>query len=1035
MATRLMQVPIGALNEGDDPKAVPPGTLLLADNCAMDKARRLVKRAGTTSLPRSRMHGGSLTSASRLITRGSDLALADGEMLYAHSEALGKWQDIDRPSSLLVTRKPLIDSAGTVTAVDICIYGDLLITAFISGYNTNGGTLFVKAENFRTGVVEMPPVLIVDQVAYPRLVLNGSTAYVFATSHGGSVYYAAIDLLTMTPSALYPAASDAAAHAPLDAVIETPSGGVPTLYVAYGLLTGASRVAVRSYTLETLPLANVDNATLSTSSGSVGCICIAASPTEVHVMYGALPDVAKLGTLSPDLSVLIAPNTFSLLVPNWVFVAVADSQSFIMGWTDDDGGADAERFMTKRVETLSHLTFPGSARITFGLHAPSKPWKVGGRWYVGAATFLHSYNLTSTDPIPQPSSVVVEIETSDSITGASNGNHPLVAMLENQTGWWPPVNQYLMKPAVDAEGNVYLPVPFRNLEPTTAFLRLPVAWNLFQMKTGGRDLFRSAQLGRGVLCAAGAPFWYDGQSAMPYGFPHAPAILSVEPAAGGSMAVGTYSYVVTYAWRDALGLLHRSMPSPPKTGTTAGANLSLILTVSAASLSSKQRALVAPYSPSPILIEVWRTTVGATSAHYRLSREPNYQFLLNNPHVKDISLTDTKADANIASGAPALPLSAQAQLYTDVGELANVPPPAFVTVVTHRGRLVGLAPDVRTVWFSKDSTLDATLAPGFNEALTLAFASDKIALASLDEKLVVFGETTIDVVFGDGPDDKGDQNTWQIQSVQTDVGCINPRSTVTCPMGVMFLSTRGLEVLGRNLEVSWAGEGITDTLAAYPILTSATLCAKETEVRFTCNAADGLSGIVLAWNYLHKCWFVRRYTDLASPGGVVNVPFMDAALIGGVYTMVTEAAQIYRETAAHKLENDAAFVARDIVFAPISAGGNLAWHRVKDISVLGTSLTPHDFKVSLARNYDPTYEKTQTFLAGSRVTAAGPNELCRVGMTNQKCQAVTIRLQDLAPTDPSTYPVTTGEGPIIEALALRVGVQPDNAKTSAEQQG
>ena len=94
------------------------------------------------------------------------------------------------------------------------------------------------------------------------------------------------------------------------------------------------------------------------------------------------------------------------------------------------------------------------------------------------------------------------------------------------------------------------------------------------------------------------------------------------------------------------------------------------------------------------------------------------------------------------------------------------------------GRLAGIGPDLRTVWLSKDSTTDTTIAPGFNEALTLAFASDKTALASLDSALVVFGEDGIDVVHGDGPSDSGDQNTWAIQPIQTDVGCINPRSVV-----------------------------------------------------------------------------------------------------------------------------------------------------------------------------------------------------------------------------------------------------------------
>ncbi len=591
----------------------------------------------------------------------------------------------------------------------------------------------------------------------------------------------------------------------------------------------------------------------------------------------------------------------------------------------------------------------------------------------------------------------------------------------------------MTKPSIDANGDVYIVAPYRNREPGQWYATIPVGWNLYKLTLNDGDIGRSATIGGAALCAGGAPYWFDGSTAMPYGFAHGPCIIAVSDTGVGSMVAGVYSYVATYSWRDAKGVLHRSSPSPPYAATASGSR-ALTVSVQTASLSGRQRATTSVLSPNPVFIELWRTIVGGTGDHYRLSLEPLYQVLTNDARQPIVSLVDTKADASISGGGtePTAPLLSQERLYTDQGELANVPPPSFITVATHRGRIAGIGPDLRTVWLSKDATQDAMLAPGFNEALTLAFARDKTALASLDTVLVVFGEDDIDVVNGDGPDDAGGTGAgrWEIQIVHTDVGCVNPRSTVVFPGGVIFESRVGLSLLDRGLNVSWLGRSIDDTLTLYPNITSGVLVAEQTEVRWTCD--DGDTGIVLAYNYLEKLWFVRKYSS--------SVRFADAALINGVYTLLTTAGQVYRETTDHKLDNGADYVERDILLAPISAqpgragwsNDNLGWSRVKDLTCMGTSVTDHDLEISFAHDYATEFSQTKLFTAGSDVTAPGPLEKSRVTCVTQKCQAVQIRIRDLTPT---AYDVSTGDGPIFESLSLRVAAIDGNARTGAGQRG
>lgn len=1031
--TALLQVGFLGVEEGADPKALPPGTLLRADNCAMDKARRLCKRAGTTPLNKTVLGATGIASGGRFTVRGDDTSITDGQIAYRYVSQLATWQGIDRPPCWRATKRTLVDSGRSVVAVDCAISGDMLVTLV----ETSGGGIFVQVTSLATGGhLLVPQRLATASCKNPRVLINGSTA-VLLYSAAGSIEYQFLSLTTLAFGASASAVTDArTAPTVFDAVIATPAAtGIPTVYVAYELQAGASRLNLVSFTASTM----VAIATLASTGTTDRSIAIAFCTTSQRVAVAYSTDASIQTYITSVNSALaggtqLGPTSVYAGYSDYVFIAEDDATNMLVGWCRNDGSStDADRLTTALYSQAANVQVASSERITFGVYYVSRPWRTSSRWYTSAITWVHPYNVTVTDHIAQPSSVVLEIETADSLSGVQDATHPHVATLENYTGWYGaafcPVN-----PVADSSGVIWLPAAYRDREPANYTTGIPIGWSLFRLEAQGGDTFRSTALGASSLLAGAAPAWNDGSSTMPYGFAHAPQIISITDTGVGSMAAGTYSYVATYAWRDANGVLHRSVPSPPLSGI-AGANRALTVKVATSSVSAKQRTQSATQAGDPVFIELWRTIVGGTGSHYRLSLEPSYQVLLNDPRAGDVSLTDTKADANIAVGNPVVTLASQAQLYTDAGDLENVPPPSFITCTTHRGRLVGIGPDLRTVWPSKDSRIDATLAPGFNEALTIAFATDKTALASLDDKLVVYGEESIDVVYGDGPDDAG-AGAWDVRAVQTDVGCVNPRSVAVCPMGSVFESTRGIELLGRDLNVTWVGQVIEDTLATYPTITSAVLVAEEQEVRFTCD--NGTNGIVLAWDYGYKIWFVRRYTDAAG-AGFPNTRFVDAAMIDGVYTLLTAGGQVYRETSSHKLDGDATYVERDILLAPISAqpgrsgwsNDNLAWQRVKDVTLMGTSVTNHDLEVSFALDYSTTFSDVRTYRAGSDATKIGVLEKCRSTLAVQKCQAVQIRIRDLTPT---AYAVSTGDGPIIEALAIRVGAKSGPAKVGVGQE-
>ena len=1032
MADALVQVQFQGVDEGSDPKALPPGAMLRAENVAMDKHRRLVKRLGTTRLPIDKIGGGSMGSGERLITRGNELAVFDGASVFSYSAALSAWRQVDRVSSLMVERQWLADASRSVILVDSAIYASATGIR-VTMYMTYAQVVFYTVEEVSTGTILVPPTSLglVSAAGGIRVLVSGTTAYLLH-SIADKVRVQTLNLSTLVLSAVTDLVTDATnSVTSFDAVIGNNASSVATLYLCYGKQGGNARAA--SFTLSTF--AQVQNYDMA---GTGTCLSFAVSygTNIAYAVSSSTLNLCKMVTYDKSLAGVTGALTtvLGLLAVTITLIDRGDGTNVVVLAQHNTAGTSAETIKTSMWNYTTMVEVASSARYTYGLYGPSKMFSLDARLYCAATMFLHSYTAGSTDPFPSASVILIEIETANSITGVVGAPHRHAATLENQTGWF---SDYAVAPpsvAFDVSGNAWVCAARRNIEPSTGFYqRISVGWGLFKVTgyDGNHDLAGSVECMGSAFCWAAAPFWYDGDSGSPYGFATAPIILTTAASVGGAIVNGTYSYRILHTWRDANGVTHRSIPSPPKTGASAGGNQTITPVSSSSSLSSRQRTVYGTAEPNAVLVEPYRTTIGGTSVHYRLVYEPLWQVLLNDPQSPDVSVADARADANITGGGTAITLASRKQLYTDTGELDDVPPPAFLTGALHRGRIIGLGPDRRTAWASKDFTQDAEVAPGFNEALVLAFASDKYAFASLDEKLVAFGKSDIDLVHGNGPDATGQGNDWQIQRVQSDVGTTNPRSVATTPLGVTFQSARGIEMLDRGLNVIWIGRPIEDTLADYPIITSAVLVATEEEIRFTCTDSAGETGIVLAYDYIAKIWFTRVYKF----GEATGAAFADAKLVGGVYTMLTYDGEVYQETTATKLDYGSNYVGIDVILAPLSASGNLAWTRVKDVTIMGTSVTNHNLKVSVARDYATSYEQDTTFLAGSEATTIGPLEKCRLSMQNQKCQAIQVRIQDITPTSPGTYPVSTGDGPILESLAFRVSKRPGVAKTSAGQRG
>lgn len=1013
----LIQLPFRAgVDEGTDSKQLPPGTLLVGKNCRQDKAGRIRKRLGYTALVRTEVGGDDLTAGERIIPYGDSLGVCDGTDAVAYVTSLGKWSRIDSAPVLSSTSRPLVDTTRTVSQTTMAAYGDWLVQVWTTELSTigsrpiNGAPMYVQIEDSSTGQRVLAPTLVADVGLIPRVLVSGTKAYILYVTTGSVLKSCALNLTTF------------AVGSP-----ETIATGIERYDaqmvgdVAYIVYSDGSLQAERWDLLNATRL----HAETPAGAASYEAIAIdATGGTYCLVAYSTAAPTTRILTLdADDMTTIAGPTQVSAAKSYIVAIARVDATYLSVAYTQINSTYYYMTTTSKTYDQTSHASHASAkSQVTHHTAIASNYFTLGGRLYFAASVVVIPPAIaTSNNVTVSPHSAVV-LEAAALNDYDSSLPHRRAGTLENRTSLlsWVPT-----QPATDSDGRVHVATVRKQAEPVGTD-SVPCGATVHAIEAGGDDWGRPLPLGRSVIWPGSAPTLWDGSVAFPYGFIHEPDIVSASASNAGSMATGTYLYSCVYEWRDANGLLHRSAPSATVTVANVPASGSVALKIATTGVDVKEKGgdTGTSLSLSPVRIAVYRSEVNS-SILYRLTYEPSYNVVTNDPLNALVTFTDTKADSSIASSGPVVALATRPQLYT-AQELEEVSPGAATTGAVHRGRLWLLGSDRRTLAATKKFEDDPELAPGFNEAFWQLFDRPKYVLVSLDDKLAALGEDSIDVVFGDGPDSEGNNSDWQIARVQTEVGCTNPKSVAVAPPGVVFLSTRpAFELLDRGLTIHNIGQSVEDTLASYPNITSAVTVPEHSEVRWTCNDSAGTSGIVVAWDYSRNAWYTRTPMSGAA--------WVDAALVNGVYTLLKSDGKVYQETSATCLD-DGSYVAMDVQ-VPVYPTGPGGWHRLKSVQIVGESKSNHGLTISIARNFSSSFEQTKSFEPSTGVSSISTLEQAKVTLQHQKRQAAVIRIQDVAPSNTTAYPVGTGEGPVLEMLALSVQRKSGPAKLPADKKG
>jgi hypothetical protein len=484
---------------------------------------------------------------------------------------------------------------------------------------------------------------------------------------------------------------------------------------------------------------------------------------------------------------------------------------------------------------------------------------------------------------------------------------------------------------------------------------------------GGNALDREELGPTKTICSGGYVGDFDGKM-QELNFHLFPEEVGTDNVAGGDLPDDTYNYRCHYEWMDRKGQVHRSAVSPIYTGTAANPNQT-----------------VRHYVPCLHKGEVDKLggpTWSAGKTHYTsisifrewtdgLYHKISQAWVENDITVPYVTINDSAYD-----------ISANEILYTEGGILEDYGPPETRICTVRQNRLFIVPEEDRElIWYSKEKVHGNGIQ--FSPFLTrrISEGGEIIAIADLDEKLIIFKKREIHAFSGRGPSPTGEGPQFtETYQITTDVGCIDRRSVVRMDKGVMFQSEKGIYLLTRGLEAQYIGAPV-EAYTRFNIAIKAHEVNHRNQVRFLL-----INGDMLVYDTLVNQWSV--YTA-AAWGGLF---LQDSVVWSNDYHFLDNTGMVHAETLAYTDNN--VYIPMLVETAWFNLAGLQGFQRIDWISLLGDWQSPHTLTVDVFIDYVtglvPAYTKTI-----NAATSSAPYQYRfkpRRGFA--KCEAFKLRISD-----------------------------------------
>ena len=511
----------------------------------------------------------------------------------------------------------------------------------------------------------------------------------------------------------------------------------------------------------------------------------------------------------------------------------------------------------------------------------------------------------------------------------------------------------------------------------------------------------TGEIAKTLHISGGFMSMYDASNVVEHNFHVYPedVVLTTTTGSGGLIAQ-EYFYQFTYEWTDAQGNIHRSAPSVPMSITTTTGSSTNTIQVATLRITQKTSVRIVGYRWSQAQQTFYQFTSPITPT-------------INDPSVDYLTFTDANADSAIL-GNPIL--------YTTGGVVENIAAPATSIMTLYKSRLFLVdSEDPNLIWYSKQVIEGVPVE--MSDLFTLYVAptqgaqgsTGKItALSAMDDKLIIFKRDAIYYLTGNGPDNSGAQNDFSDPVFITGtVGCVNPKSIVLTPKGLMFCSNKGIWLLGRDLGTQYIGAPVEQYNSSTAV--SAVTVPGTNQVRFNMD-----TGELLMYDYYYDQW-----------GTFTNCSAISSVIYQNLHTYLTSLNYVRQESPGLYLDGS----------VPVLLGFTTAWLKLTGLQnfqrayyffLLGNYESPHFLETSIAYDFNPGVQQTcritpvnQVLTWGSDLSwgestpwgGGGSVEQFRVFLTKQKCQAIQIVCQEVYD---ASYGVAAGAGLTLSGLNLVV---------------
>ena len=1076
---QLLDVPLSlGLDQKTDVRGLLSGGAAIMSKCVKLKNGAIRKRFGTTALSNAATNFGIIAAAAGGGSHKNAQWMTDGQNIYSWSDQNGVWQNQDNvPEAVALDRLQVAAFAQTILEYDMATGNGMLVAVFLAPAPASATlvvwstVLDVSSLGSSTGIgglqqgltgAIVAPLNVVDPAlaaaVAPRVVVCGTHA-ILTCVRGTTLFCRNLDLTN--PTAGWSAESTLATGLSANS-----QAGVYDLSAING---DPTRFAVVYATTFPNTILNILNSTTLASGGTLIVFATDAFLLGLCAENNGLYGVIKSDGVGAGVTYMVGgydEGSATILTPAAVeatgdsvhkgWVAIEQAGTNALGWIVSTGVAFGTTAMQTSYVSYGRATVAAGVVTSSGNNRTQPGVQLASKPIVNAATGVAYFAVQTPSALQGTTYVAATLFWTDGTTSAQPGEAAVLALrpivtlaprlLKNVParnsghGFVCPHFPLLGIPNAGSFGVFALPVAYSTETFHAAVIAQPIDF-------ASPIAFRSSELGDSTCITTGTPALYDGQVTCESGYCAYPEISTAMNGGGGNLSAGSYQWCAVFEWYDTRGQIHRSAPSPVSTNT-AMANDESFVTISTPGLTMRTRlSPAAALNTLPLTTHVYailyRTTVNGTLFYRQTADPPPAANALVNG-TQNLVITDALSDANLTAAATAQ------LLYTTGGVLPNLNPPSARCIVQHTQRFVLAGCDnPRQVWASKALTDGES--PGFNEQLAFEATGAVRAVQSMDGNLILFVQRGasygIEYVSGQGPTDEGTQNDWTPPTpIPAAVGAVDQRGTCVGPFGILFRSpvggpngTGGLFVLSRDLQVTYVGAAVEDSLAACPIVTSMVVHPNAGRVYITTiqndsNPVTTGGATRLVWDYLENCWSTDTLWDadagatglgvraawIAQAGGMQGAPQ------GPAYHCASPSGREYRETfgqgAGAYLDAGSQWITmryRGSLWKPSLGGFARMWR----LQMQADSLEAHDYTVTLTFDGAPAayYSESVTWTA---LQAAQfdrfPQLDTEMLIDNQKARSVQVEIFDATPAGGG---VVTGQGASWAGLSLELGVK------------